>query len=162
MSQERQGSQSGQTELRVRVRVRLAEMPPRSFCGRGDVACGVQQKGEILPGEPGPDGLPRVACELRARRDPDTGAPNFLGPCAFGTPRERFLYVSWSGVQEGRREMFRRMKVPLAGTTWAQVEEAAATPGAFLDAIVDGIAPDGGPAAKRSRTRGGWRVLAES
>ena len=119
----------------------------------------------MLPGEIGPDGRPRFACELRARRDPRTGASVFGGPFAFGPPTGRFLYVSWSAVRPDAPDpghaMFRRMKVPLGGITWALVEEAAARPGGVLEATVPGVARDGGPACASVPLRDGWRVVAD-
>lgn len=151
-------------ERSVRLRVRLADLPPRAFAGYAEIEGGIQRKEEVLPGERGPDGRPRFACELRARLDAATGAPVFLGPFAFGPPAGRFLYVSWSAVQPAApgvgRAMVRRAKVPLAAITWAQVEEAAAQPDAVLEATVAGVAADGGPVCATVRPREGWQVVA--
>ena len=149
----------------VRLRIRLAEAPPRACAGYTEIEGGLQRKDEVLPGEVGADGLPRFACELRALLDAATGAPVFLGPFAFGPPGARFLYVSWSAVRlaepEAGRAMFRRAKVPLSGITWAQLEQAAAEPGGVLEATVPGVARDGGPVCATVPPRDGWRVAAE-
>ena len=149
----------------VRLRVRLADAPPRACAGYAEIEGGIQRKAEVLPGEVGPDGLPRFACELRARRDTETGAPVFLGPFAFGPPGGRFLYVSWSAVRPAEpgtgRAMFRRAKVPLGRITWAQVEEVAAGTGVVLEATVPGVAGDGGPVCATVRPQGGWQVVAD-
>ena len=149
----------------VRLRVRLAEAPPRACAGYAEIEGGIQRKDEVLPGDVGPDGLPRFGCELRARRDAATGAPVFLGPYAFGPPAARFLYVSWSAVRPAEpgagRAMFRRAKVPLGGITWAQVEEAAARPDVVLEATVPGVARDGGPVCASVYPRDGWRVVVD-
>lgn len=148
----------------VRVRVRLANAPPRACAGYAEIEGGIQRKTEVVPGEVGPDGLPRFTCELRARRDAATGAPVFLGPFAFGPPTGRFLYVSWSAVRPddpgAGRTMFRRAKVPLGGITWAQAEEAAARAGEVLEATVPGVSQDGGPVCATVRPLGGWQVVA--
>jgi hypothetical protein len=147
----------------VRLRVRLAEAPPRACAGYAEIEGGIQRRNEVFAGEVGPDGLPRFACELRARRDSATGTPVFLGPFAFGPPTARFLYVSWSAVRPAEpgdgRAMFRRAKVPLGGITWAQVEEATARPEAVLEATVPGVARDGGPVCASVSPRDGWRVV---
>lgn len=152
-------------ECTVRVRVRLADPPPRVCAGYAEIEGSLQRKDAVVPGQAGPDGMPRFACELRVRRDIATGAPVFLGPFAFGPPAGRFLYVSWSAVQPSApgsgRAMFRRAKVPLAGITWAQVEEAAGSTGATLEATVPGVAGDGGPVCATVRPRDGWRVVAD-
>lgn len=151
-------------ERTVRLRVRLADAPPRACAGYVAIEGGLQRKTEVLPGEVGPDGIPRFTCELRARRSTATGAPVFLGPFAFGPPAARFLYVSWSAVRpddpDAGRAMFRRAKVPLGGISWAQVEEAAAGPGRVLEATVPGVARDGGPVCATISPRDGWRVAA--
>ena len=147
----------------VRLRVRLAEAPPRACAGYAEIEGGIQRKDAVLSGEVGPDGLPRFACELRARRDAPTGAPVFLGPFAFGPPMARFLYVTWSAVRpaepDAGRAMFRRAKVPLGRITWAQVEEASARAGAVLEATVPGVPRDGGPVCASVPPRDGWRVV---
>ena len=152
------------TERTVRLRVRLADAPPRACMGYSNIEGGIQRKDEVLPGETGPDGLPYFACELRAQLDAATGAPVFLGPFAFGPPRGRFLYVSWSAVRQADpgagRAMFRRMKIPLTGITWAQIEQAVVEPGGVLEAMVPGVARDGGPACATVPPRDGWRIAA--
>lgn len=149
-------------EVSVRLRVRLGHVPPHAWCGYAEIEGGLQRKDEVLPGETGPDGLPFFTCEVRARRNTDTGEPVFVGPYAFGPPGSRFLYVSWSAVQtvkpDASRAMFRRMKVPLTAITWAQVEKANARPGGALEATVAGVARDGGPACASVPLRDGWRV----
>ncbi|GLC25279.1 DUF5990 family protein [Roseisolibacter agri] len=149
-------------ERTVRLRIRLADLPPRACAGYTEIEGGLQRKDEVLPGEVGPDGLPYFACDLRARLDAATGAPVFLGPFAFGPPAGRFLYVSWSAVQPSDpgagRAMFRRAKVPLAAITWVQVEEAAGQPNVVLEATVPGVARDGGPVCATVPPRGGWRI----
>lgn len=151
-------------ERTVRLRVRLADAPPRACAGYAEIEGGIQRKDEVLPGEAGPDGLPRFACELRARLDAATGAPVFLGPFAFGPPAARFLYVSWSAVQPAEpgagRTMIRRAKVPLAAITWAQVEDAALR-GGVLEARVPGLAGDGGPVCATVHPREGWHVATD-
>ena len=152
-------------EQTVRLRVRLAEAPPRACASYAEVEGGLQRKHEVLPGEVGPDGRPRFTCELRARRDAATGAPVFLGPFAFGPPAARFLYVSWSAVRAAEpgagRAMFRRAKVPLGTITWAQVEEVAARLDGVLEATVPGVAQDGGPVCASVPPRDGWRVVVD-
>ncbi len=55
------------------------------------------------------------------------GSPNFLGPYAKGTPRERFFYLSWGVLREGCGfASFRRAKIPLWKLNWQQVSAALA------------------------------------
>lgn len=152
-------------EQTVRVRVCLSEAPPRACAGYAEIEGGIQRKHEVLPGEIGPDGLPRFTCELRVRRAMATGAPVFLGPYTFGPPAGRFLYVSWSAVRPSEpgseRAMFRRAKVPLGSISWPQVEETTAQPGRVLEATVPGVSRDGGPVCASVRPCDGWRVVVD-
>lgn len=88
------------------------------------------------------------------------GGPNFLGPFAFGTPTERFVYIC-SGTYAGQfnSPSGRRAKVPLKGITWELIEAALAYPSGVLAASIAGKAKDGGPAcASVPLLEGGWRV----
>ncbi|MEK6321859.1 MAG: DUF5990 family protein [Acidobacteriota bacterium] len=61
---------------------------------------------------------------FRVGKQPD-GSPNFLGPFAKGTPRERFFYLSWGVMDsESRFKMFRRAKIHLNHLTWEQIRSA--------------------------------------
>lgn len=88
------------------------------------------------------------------------GAPNVLGPYAQGTPDDRFLYVN-SGTMAGQQDTCwtRRAKIKTAGITWQLVAQALASPGAVLEARIDGRARDGGPCcATVPIINGGWKV----
>jgi Family of unknown function (DUF5990) len=52
------------------------------------------------------------------------GRPNFLGPFAQGSPRDRFVYVN-AGTRAGQSNSRwdRRAKVPLGQITWELIEE---------------------------------------
>jgi hypothetical protein len=93
------------------------------------------------------DGAVRFELTVRVGSRPD-GGPNFLGPFAFGTPTERFVYIC-SGTYAGHRDSCygRRAKVPLKGTTWEFIVAALAHPVSVLTASIAGKEKDGGPAA---------------
>lgn len=128
--------------------------------------------------------LPGVAYRLQrgkadleepARQDPETisfdftvrvraagDALNLTGPYAQGPPTARFLYIG-SGKHAGQQHSCwdRRAKVPLTGITKAQIEETLTTPGAVLEARIQGIGRDGGPACATVPIMGeGWQVVA--
>lgn len=87
--------------------------------------------------------------------------PNFLGEFAHGTPADRFIYVN-SGVHAGQPDSCwdRRAKVPLGGISWELIEKYEATPGAMLEARIEGTMKKGGPVcASVSLLDGGWRVI---
>lgn len=145
-------------ELNLRLRVTCAEMPPDRFHEYDAVQLGIQQKEAIHPGVLRGDGALCFECPVRARRDPATGLPNFLGPFVHGPRGARFLYLTWTGRRSGEREMFRRMKIHLSGISWEEVTEAAAS-GVALEARVSGTGRDGGPAcASVPLLDGGWSV----
>ncbi len=88
------------------------------------------------------------------------GAPKVSGPYAQGKPDDRFLYLN-SGTKAGQPDSLwtRRAKVKTAGITWELMEHTLATPGAVLEAVIDGRGPDGRPCcATVPLLKGGWRV----
>jgi hypothetical protein len=89
------------------------------------------------------------------------GAPNFLGPFAQGKPDDRFIYVN-TGTSAGQvnSRWTRRAKVRLSGISRELVERVLDTPGAVLQARMEGIGRDGGPAcAGVPLLDGGWTLL---
>lgn len=68
--------------------------------------------------------------------------PRFKGPLVQGPPKERFIYLD-VGTMAGQIESpwTRRIKVPLAGVTWAMLDAAP-----ILEARIPGTGRDGGPA----------------
>ena len=89
------------------------------------------------------------------------GAPNLLGPFAQGTPADRFIYVN-SGTSAGQlgSPWTRRAKVRTSGIDWSLVEETLATPGAVLEACIEGTGKDGSPCcASVKLVGGGWTVV---
>jgi hypothetical protein len=97
-------------------------------------------------------------------RPPSGGDPMvFLGPFTQGPPATRFVYVNsgtMAGESPGATSWTRRAKVPLAGITKSMVEKTVATPGACIEARIQGTARDGGPACATCRPLGdGWSVV---
>jgi len=89
------------------------------------------------------------------------GRPNFLGPFTQGPREARFVYVN-SGLRAGEEgsEWDRRAKVPLSGISWELIEETLASPGALLEARIQGTSRDGGPVcASTPLLDGGWKVV---
>ena len=146
----------------IPFRVRLRGLPPSTCGSRRRVEAGLQRGTEVIQSRPLTGDTLELTGELRlkaadaaARR----GAPVFLGPFTHGPPAGRFLYVTWTGEENGVRGMFRRLKLPLAGITWAQIDAALGEPGGILTATVAGRARDGGPAcATVPLLDGGWRL----
>ncbi len=86
------------------------------------------------------------------------GRPRFLGPFVQGPPAARFVYLNaGAGAGQSGSIWRRRVKVPLAGISWALIEALAA--GRRLEAHIAGKARDGGPAcASVPILPPGWRV----
>jgi len=95
---------------------------------------------------------------IRVTDDGKSAAPNFTGPFAQGPRDGRFFYVG-VGTYAGQMgtPWSRRMKVPLAGITSAQIREAAKKPGR-LCVSVTGTGKDGGPSCATVRPIDGWTV----
>lgn len=87
------------------------------------------------------------------------GAPNFLGPIVQGPPTGRFIYVD-VGTYAGQKNTpwSRRMKIPLAGITWALIKTVQRKPGQRLIARIQGTGKDGGPACATVPLIGGWAI----
>ena len=88
-------------------------------------------------------------------------APDFRGPFVQGRAGGRFFYVD-IGTYAGQKNTpwSRRLKVPLTGITWAQVERASRDARAVLEARVPGTGKDGSPACASVKNFGGWKPAA--
>lgn len=90
------------------------------------------------------------------------GQPLLRGPAVQGPPGVRFIYAA-SGQRVGApgSPYDRRAKIPLATITPALLAQWRRTPGAWLEARVQGTARDGGPAcATVPLLDGGWQLVA--
>jgi hypothetical protein len=90
-----------------------------------------------------------------------TDAVRLGGPFVQGPSGGKFVYVC-SGTMAGQANSpwSRRAKVPLAGITAKLVREAMSTPGARLEARIEGTGRDGGPSCATVKLVGeGWRVV---
>lgn len=127
----------------------------------GGVTFRLQQgKSDLVPPARDSDGCLSFDFTLRVSNDRTKGPPNLRGPLAQGPPAGRFVYVN-SGTYAGQAGSCwsRRAKVRLAGISWELIEEVLSTPGAVLEARIQGTAKDGGPAcATVPLLEGGWRI----
>jgi hypothetical protein len=125
------------------------------------VAFAVQRgRHELLPPASASDAELVFELDVRVAPRGEGGAPNFLGPCTQGPPADRFVYVN-SGTSAGQpgSRWTRRAKVRIAGIGWDLVDEALETPGAVLEARIQGTGRDGGPCCATVRLLDdGWRV----
>ena len=150
----------------VRLRVLCVRPPdPRSVHAEFGIQKGEPGPGPqtwvMEPGHRGKNGVVVFECQVNARRSARTKAPNLLGPCVYGPPGGRFLYLSWRQKLPDGAHSCRRLKVELSSIAWGQIERAS-RPGKVLEAAVPGTARDGGLACGTVELLGGgWAVRAE-
>jgi hypothetical protein len=139
----------------IPIRIAVVRPPPgvamRVQCGRADLLPPTRETADALSFD----------FTVRAGGTLADGRPTFLGPCAQGTPADRFVYVN-SGTSAGQAgsPWRRRAKVKLAGITREMVDAALAEPGAVLEARIEGTGRGGGPAcATVPLLGGGWRLV---
>lgn len=114
-------------------------------------------KDELLP--PAKADAEKVIFEFPVTVDVTIEGANFLGKYAQGPKNQRFIYVN-SGTYAGQHSIWgRRAKISLISITEEQIEEAVATPGAHLEAVIFGKSRDGGPMCASVPVIGGWRVV---
>lgn len=120
------------TNIKLRI---ICLNPPEQDA---DVYFGLQDKSnDLKPGTPREDGALVFTCELKTAAGEGTEVPNFTGSFTHGTPKERFLYLSYGSQAGGVWNWMKRIKIPLKEITWEQVETAA-NDNHVLEATVDG------------------------
>ncbi len=88
----------------------------------------------------------------------DSGQPNFVGSLAQGPPAGRFVYLNiGKSAGELGGNWDRRLKVPLAGITWALVEQAVSKM-KVIEARLPGRAKDGGPSCATVQPIDEWKI----
>jgi hypothetical protein len=128
--------------MELAVVVRGSDPPGRTFGSRSDVHVGVQVGRDPVGVVPGDTTAPEWPIDLRLV-DGD-----FRGPAVHGKRGERFLYITWGDLVDGRFEMFRRGKLMLDRIDPATVAEAA-DGGRTLVATVSLTDARGGPRCAR-------------
>lgn len=130
---------------------------------QGVTFCVQRGKADLLPPSQISDDTLTFDLTVRVGAPQANGMPNLLGPFTQGTVADRFVYVN-AGTLAGQLDSpwTRRIKVKLAGITQAMIEEVLATPGALLEARIQGTAKDGGPVAASVPLLGaGWQVVTD-
>ena len=62
------------------------------------------------------------------------GAPVFSGPFCHGSPKDRFIYLSWRNAQGGFDQ---RLKLPLVGITWTDIQMALSHQAIIVGVLCD-------------------------
>jgi hypothetical protein len=96
--------------------------------------------------------------ELRGDKTKDA-ALLFKSPSVQGKPGEKFIYID-IGIAAGDHlsSWSRRLKVPLTGITWEDIDALILNTGCYLETRVPGTAKDGGPNCATVKPFGGWKV----
>jgi len=108
----------------LHLRIVYDGTPPNVWDG-GAEDLGLQDKANMLhPGKTERSG--RVVFDVAIGVKPErTAKPVFLGDFAHGPPKERFLYLSWRNTNGAYAQ---RLKLPLGGITWRDIERAQKKP----------------------------------
>ena len=97
-------------------------------------AFGLQDKaGALRLGVAGPSGTVIFDMTLQLKSG-NSDAPVLTGSFAHGPPAGRFLYLGWLNEQSGFAQ---RLKLPLGGITWSQVQEALDRQEPLIGTLVD-------------------------
>lgn len=125
------GRMSMETAPTVSIELHCCQFPGLYFpegSGSGTkpeaIYVGLQRGEQVIDLVRGDAGNATFTASFHVTQQKD-GSPNFLGPFAKGTPKERFFYLSW-GVQGplGSFRSFRRAKIPLSSLSWEKVDAA--------------------------------------
>jgi hypothetical protein len=98
-------------------------------------------------------------CSVTVKDNRADGLPNFVGPVSQGPQTDRFVYID-VGTYAGQEntQWSRRIKLPLHGITWEQINEAKDDPKAVLEARIPGMNGKGEPSCGTVRPVGGWTL----
>lgn len=96
----------------MRLVIEGRNLPGRDCGGHREVHIGLQVRRE--PTELRPADAQRVRWETEVEVTEHLGRPDFRGPAVQGKRGERFVYLTWGEVIDGRFAMFRRAKLMLA------------------------------------------------
>ncbi len=89
-----------------------------------------------------------------------TNQPDFGGPFVQGKLSERFVYINCGTASEQERWWTSRLKVPLTGVTWADIDQLQKSSSTILETTVPGTAKNGGPTMATVKPFDGWSVAA--
>ena len=133
----------------VRLRIVYDGTPPNVWDG-GAKDFGVQDKGDVLyPGKIEKSGhiVFDVTIDIKPER---TATPVFLGDVTHGSPKERFLYLSWRNTNGAYAQ---RLKLPLGGITWSDIDKTQGKP------LIGEVAPGKKPRVPGATNVGGTRAV---
>ena len=100
----------------------------------------------------------KFSVKVKGEREKDL-LPKFSGHFVQGPPNGKFIYID-IGTCAGQTNTgwSRRLKVPLSGINWKEIDQLIATPDLILETIVPGTGRDGGPNCATVKPFPGWRI----
>lgn len=104
----------GREPRALRVRILGRRLPGPSWGSYSEVTVGLVRRTGCGPEGGVSAGARKAEWETRVEVRKAAGRPAFRGPAVNGTPRQRFLYLTWVGREKGAAPaMFRRAKLRL-------------------------------------------------
>jgi hypothetical protein len=85
--------------------------------------------------------------------------PKFSGHFVQGPTNNKFIYID-IGTYAGQTntEWSRRLKIPLSGITWKDIDKLISSHSHILETIVPGTGRDGGPNCATVKPFAGWHL----
>lgn len=86
--------------------------------------------------------------------------PKLSGPFVQGPPGGRFVYID-IGTYAGQPGTMwsRRLKIPLTGINWKDIDQSLSNPNLVFEARVPGTGRDGGPNCATVKPFDGWQLI---
>jgi hypothetical protein len=127
----------------LELRIHAENLPGATVGGRAEVRVGIQKGQEVEQEVPADAEGAVFTATLSVKRDANDGRAVFTGPYAHGTPKDRFMYLSWGERDGNDFQMFSRTKIPLQGASWDSIM-AALDHGKPLEVVVNLTNAEGG------------------
>jgi hypothetical protein len=96
--------------------------------------------------------------KIKGERQKDL-LPKFSGHFVQGPAGNKFIYID-IGTYAGQTNTnwARRLKIPLTGITWKDIDKLNSNPRLILETSVPGTGRDGGPNCATVKPFGGWQL----
>ena len=96
--------------------------------------------------------------QVKGEREKDL-LPKLSGPFVQGPAKNKFIYID-IGTCAGQTNTCwsRRLKIPLTGINWKEIDKLIANSDLILETIVPGTGRDGGPNCATVKPFAGWHI----
>jgi len=90
----------------------------------------------------------------------EDATPKFSGPFVQGPTAGKFVYIDIGTCAGQIGTMWsRRLKIPLTGITWKDIDQSLSNPNRVFQACVPGTGRDGGPNCATVKPFDGWQLI---